>query len=625
MRNSFIVRIYLLVALLLLVLTGLYSSIQNVAREQQQEPWRNIMPLSALPLLVGEIHGSDNGELLLSSLSSSSWDGNDEQHATTSWMCGGCVRRQIVVVDPFGIRNRTIACGTVIDQRVELFQKMSHHFELTTTLKLYKMAAKNVSMDYPDTCARCHPDRGCQPQDKIYHRLDQAGPSVNFGVSPLLKSIPESKRLPPEAIANPYEYFVAPNDSSRLFGNAGYLFEYNPSIVRIPNDQIPDYLPEKPIYLASVRVTQSNDCFPQELDEMTGNKLLVDCNWVAILFLRQNLTIIQEFLTETHFRNGGDYRLHNLHGQLYLSCHEMLSPFWLVPSKSPCDQPGAACRPLKDKANEEGPFVMLVERPLCCTSQHCRGKNFQYLQGSKSGQVYVQTNPIQPLQMELMNMSHICPDADNDDNDIIEPVAMYSDTRTLESEGLISFYSHDELYLARKKYYIWPHEKPRGTACCIPIDVPAAGNTRKDTTTSPRRVLVGLSHEKIHQGCRKNFMHYNLTMGVRQYNYRWYAFDAEPPFRLVRVSGSFCFPFPSPQEAASNYLVNLTFSRPMVAGDHFNLQCPFIAYASTIIEALDPTKAIIGYGVNDCTTRFIEIDKLEIARALFPDLQRAGQ
>jgi hypothetical protein len=47
-------------------------------------------------------------------------------------------------------------------------------------------------------------------------------------------------------------------------------------------------------------------------------------------------------------------------------------------------------------------------------------------------------------------------------------------------------------------------------------------------------------------------------------------------------------------------------------------ECPQITSISGITEtAHDSSKVILSYGINDCVSRFVEIDKSEIVRLLF--------
>jgi hypothetical protein len=46
--------------------------------------------------------------------------------------------------------------------------------------------------------------------------------------------------------------------------------------------------------------------------------------------------------------------------------------------------------------------------------------------------------------------------------------------------------------------------------------------------------------------------------------------------------------------------------------------CPFSKFVSGITEkAGDPSKVIIGYGINDCISSFVEVDNSELVLLLF--------
>lgn len=81
-------------------------------------------------------------------------------------------------------------------------------------------------------------------------------------------------------------------------------------------------------------------------------------------------------------------------------------------------------------------------------------------------------------------------------------------------------------------------------------------------------------------------------------------------------SGSFCFGFPDKEEAKENYYSNLTLAKTLTMGEPES--CPVVTFVSGITEkAGDPSKVIFGYGINDCTSRFVEVDKSELVRLLF--------
>ncbi|EJK49962.1 hypothetical protein THAOC_31107, partial [Thalassiosira oceanica] len=48
--------------------------------------------------------------------------------------------------------------------------------------------------------------------------------------------------------------------------------------------------------------------------------------------------------------------------------------------------------------------------------------------------------------------------------------------------------------------------------------------------------------------------------------------------------------------------------------------CPQMHFVSSFIEkANEPETAIIGYGLNDCYGRLVQVSKSEIVRLLYPD------
>ena len=48
--------------------------------------------------------------------------------------------------------------------------------------------------------------------------------------------------------------------------------------------------------------------------------------------------------------------------------------------------------------------------------------------------------------------------------------------------------------------------------------------------------------------------------------------------------------------------------------------CTQIHFVSSFIEKIeDPATPLIGYSINDCTPRIVEVSKKEIVRLLFPD------
>lgn len=101
------------------------------------------------------------------------------------------------------------------------------------------------------------------------------------------------------------------------------------------------------------------------------------------------------------------------------------------------------------------------------------------------------------------------------------------------------------------------------------------------------------------------------------------------PYRIVALSGYFCLPdkphtvLGRDTSAKDNFkddfnpYERLPLWNPLDIGGR-TYDCPVIHFVTGLTEkADDPTKLIIAYGVNDCTSWFVEVDKAEIVKLLF--------
>jgi len=139
-----------------------------------------------------------------------------------------------------------------------------------------------------------------------------------------------------------------------------------------------------------------------------------------------------------------------------------------------------------------------------------------------------------------------------------------------------------------------------GTACCIGVILEG------------KQTNVGITHQKTKKitspWWTKDIREkYNDKIPGTRYLSRFVAYNVEPPFDIVKVSGWFCLGF---QEGGESLPYKLDLFNATYA-------CPIIHFPSTVAEVVgDSTKAIIGYGINDCTHRFIVVRKEEIERRL---------
>jgi hypothetical protein len=166
-----------------------------------------------------------------------------------------------------------------------------------------------------------------------------------------------------------------------------------------------------------------------------------------------------------------------------------------------------------------------------------------------------------------------------------------------------SYHTLEEIDLANnRRFFESPFTSARGGACCIPFTDPKSG----------QHSLLGVSHVKT------PYRRKRLRGIVEDYHYlsRFYAFQPRPPYRVVARSGFFCLPA-RPKSVASSSLSKIPVWKPLeIAGTTYN--CPAIHFVSGMAyDANDPTKLIISYGVSDCTSWFIEVEKEDVVRMLF--------
>jgi len=102
----------------------------------------------------------------------------------------------------------------------------------------------------------------------------------------------------------------------------------------------------------------------------------------------------------------------------------------------------------------------------------------------------------------------------------------------------------------------------------------------------------------------------------------FYAFEPRPPFNLRARSGYFCLGFAGDDGTEGgmfNSHSTLTKNRKLSQHNE-TFSCGQIHFISSFIEKVgDSSQTVVGYGINDCTSRLVEVSKKEIARMLFSD------
>eukprot|EP00970_Alexandrium_tamarense_P002995 scaffold430_cov187-Alexandrium_tamarense.AAC.4 len=174
-------------------------------------------------------------------------------------------------------------------------------------------------------------------------------------------------------------------------------------------------------------------------------------------------------------------------------------------------------------------------------------------------------------------------------------------------------------------------ERGHGGACCVSLsldDVNVGG-----TQHVKNDLLVGIAHTKVTWKPWYNKAHIpqadkDLLPHTHYVSY-FYAFDPQPPFQVRARSGYFCLGFapkssvdgelPPSEGGVFNPHSVLTRNR-MLQQNNITFNCPQMHFVSSFTEkAGDSSGSVIGYGLNDCTPRIVEVEKQEIVRLLFPD------
>ncbi|KAL7533111.1 hypothetical protein ACHAXR_005048 [Thalassiosira sp. AJA248-18] len=170
-----------------------------------------------------------------------------------------------------------------------------------------------------------------------------------------------------------------------------------------------------------------------------------------------------------------------------------------------------------------------------------------------------------------------------------------------------------------------------GGACCVSFsaDELNLGGTKNNHHES---LLVGIGHTKVTWKPWYGKAHIPQEKKDRlphtHYVSLFYAFDPYPPFQIRARSGYFCLghvplasgnKLPPTEGGVFNPHSILTRNR-MLQQNNMTFECPQMHFVSSFIEKVaDSSKTVIGYGLNDCTGRLVEVEKREIVRLLYPD------
>merc|ERR1719203_2472636 len=200
---------------------------------------------------------------------------------------------------------------------------------------------------------------------------------------------------------------------------------------------------------------------------------------------------------------------------------------------------------------------------------------------------------------------------------------------TSEVEPAQSFYTIDEHWFPGHRGSF--RHAGHGGACCVSLTrkevmVIQKGDLVHNAWADNDYLLIGVAHSSVawrHWHANKA-VPASLRAAVPHTHYVsfFYAFEPRPPFNLRARSGYFCLGFAGddgPEGGTFNPHSVLTVNR-ILSQNNETFNCPQIHFVSSFIEKVDePSTTVIGYGINDCTPRIVEVSKKEITRLLFSD------
>lgn len=451
--------------------------------------------------------------------------------------------------------------------------------------------------------------------DIEYHHTTRA--AVHGGAPPTLRSrvhfldsIPLVHRFPGENLTNTTSYFLNWEKGT----SPDILFEYNPSLILLPLTARSEFTVEsngkdtkeiKPAYLASFRVSSVHSCGIRTYAFWeTG----ASRNFLGLALLDTQLNMVKgsdivlDFNRIFSPNRFEDFRLHLLNDTIFLSSSNLLLPIQISSPKK-INKDYWAQHGLPNLFGNGMVVSILTE----IKSVAAKGKNFQYFSASDDKRSYflLECWPSGPREVLALNHSSLLLKTNSREQSTLSPLQSFI-TEVVPNPSVSL---HAEI---NRKFT----SRDRGTACCVYLDYSYFDHLTNVSREQERGgVLVGISHSKTHKRMRS-------SQGSR-YNYlsRWYAFLPTPPFSLVARSGLFCFGFPRHGRNMTVKTFNVILEateRKQLEINGISYSCPNIHFVSGMSEKADDTsKAIIGMGINDCVSNFIELDKRNIGEQLF--------
>jgi hypothetical protein len=508
--------------------------------------------------------------------------------------------------------------------------------------------------------------------DTKYWRFDKVAPKISKSVTLVLPSLPEELRIPSHRHDDIdvflTEKYDARGEKDRYIP---FLVEYNPSLVQIPPKMKP-YLPPEAAYLTTLRVTPANNCFKEEVysnlksnrRELWDSMMWTSTNHLGFALLDQNYQMIpgydavidlaREMKLQKEGRHAGvepsfmDYRLAVLNGEVYLNINTdtvIIAKLMIRSKDFAKDDQGFTTQSVfnvKPLYGGEKLDITLLHQFNTIWSGGQRGKNYALFTipnathpdapDSIYAEIYInpyhKVSQIYPDEIEMLKKKDVKTRHRRNYmlDGIMKRKVRYNNATVSNKSPHASFSTVDEHWFPGGSAPFEPFSPVgHGGACCIQLsnsEVLPVGNSMK-TFGDHAYLLVGIAHSPVDWRIWYTNQHVpesdKALLPFQHYVSFLYAFEPLPPFNIRAQSGYFCLGYAAEDEGMVNPNSVLTFNRKLSQhNDTFN--CPQIHFSSTLVEKVgDPSKAVIGYGLNDCTSRLVEVSKQEIASLLFPD------
>lgn len=359
---------------------------------------------------------------------------------------------------------------------------------------------------------------------------------------------------------------------------------------------------------------------------MVSNEKVQPKDWLGLALLDAEWNMVSETVVNVQsvIRGAQDFRLFAIggndnettdHTTVYLNSNDVLLPLKLaLPSSEETTNTWVQLtavfdQQLKQSSSPQLPVWVAPKQTRCapCGKPRSCGKNFHFFTSAASPhQLWAEVWPSSPHVVRLLGDESPCRrDQEPQKTHLTEnsPAASFVNPEIAAINEAVEITKNLPRRRAKAPFWL---TRGRGSACCLPIRHPETGKS----------LLMGIAHSKtLGEVGEMQPNHYVSTL---------YAFEDQPPFALVAQSGYFCLPFPganmsSLTAATDNPMVNITRWRVLRLGkgrEHTN--CPRIHFVSgMVLDANDPHKVIVTYGVNDCFSRFVQVLLSDLIRILF--------